>query len=64
LDFYLFGKVKSALTKQEITDEIDRLETATEIVNSISDAELQRLFRSWIERVERVIDAGGDYLTQ
>jgi hypothetical protein len=46
----------------EISDEIVLLETVTEIVNGISDAELQRVFRSWIKPVEKVIDAGGDSL--
>jgi hypothetical protein len=36
----------------------------TEILNGISDAELQLVFRNWTERVEKVIDAGGDYLTE
>jgi hypothetical protein len=46
LDFYLFGKVRSALIGREIPDEIDLLEAVTDILNGISDAELQRVFRS------------------
>jgi hypothetical protein len=61
-DCSLFGKGKSALIRREIPDEIDLLEAAPEILNSISGSELQRVFRSWIERVENVIDAGRDYL--
>jgi hypothetical protein len=57
------GKVKSTLTGWEIPNEINRLEMVNENTDGISDAELQRVFRSWIERVERVIDAGGDCLT-
>jgi hypothetical protein len=45
LGFYLFGKTKSTL----IGWEIDRLEAVTGILNVISDTELQRVFRSWIE---------------
>jgi hypothetical protein len=45
-EFYLFGKVKSALTGREILDEIDLLDLATKILNSISDAELRYVFRS------------------
>jgi hypothetical protein len=52
------------LIGREIPDEIDFLETATEILNGISDAELQRVFRSWIEYVKKVIDPRGDYLTE
>jgi hypothetical protein len=32
-------------------------------LNCIPDVELQRPFRNWTEHVERVIKAGGDYLT-
>jgi hypothetical protein len=47
-DFYLFGKVKSTLIVRGIPD--------------VSGAELQRVFWSWIECVEKMIDTGGDYL--
>jgi hypothetical protein len=63
LEFYLFGKVKSALLRREIPDEIDPLEIVIEILNGVSDAELQHVFRRWIHRVERIIQAGGGYLT-
>jgi histone-lysine N-methyltransferase SETMAR len=62
-DFYLFGKVRRALIGREISDEIDLLEVATEILSSISHAELQVVFRSWVERVQAVIDANWDYLS-
>jgi hypothetical protein len=55
--FDLFGKVRIALIGREIPDEIDFLESVTQILNGIADDELQCVFRSWIERVERVIDA-------
>jgi hypothetical protein len=57
LDFYMFRKVKSAPIGQKIPDEIYFLERVIEILNGISDAELQCVFRSWVEHVERVIDA-------
>jgi hypothetical protein len=62
-DFCLFGKVKSTLVGQRIPDHIDFLEAVAEILNGISDTELQCGCRSWIEHVERVIDAGSDHLT-
>jgi hypothetical protein len=43
-DFYLFGKVKSALTAREIPDEINLLEVVTEILNSISGPEFPHVF--------------------
>jgi hypothetical protein len=57
LSFYLFGKVKGVLVRQAISNEINIHEAVTEILNGTSDAGLQRVFPSWIERVERVIDA-------
>jgi hypothetical protein len=60
-DFYLFRKVKSALIGREIPDASDCLEAVNEILNGTSDAESQRVFRSWIERVERTIDTGGNH---
>jgi hypothetical protein len=63
-EFYLFRKVKHSLIGQEIPDEIDLLEVATQISNGIPDTELHRVFRNWVEDVERVIGAGGDYSTE
>jgi hypothetical protein len=64
LDFDLFGKIKIKLIGREISDEISFLEPVTKILNGISNAELRRPFRNWIEHVERVIDARGSYLTK
>jgi hypothetical protein len=36
----------------------------SKILNHISDAELQPVFRNWIEFVEKVINAGGASLTE
>jgi hypothetical protein len=62
-DFDLFGKVKSVLIRQESPDESGLLEANAEILNDISDAEWQRIFRSWMESVERMFESGWDYLT-
>jgi histone-lysine N-methyltransferase SETMAR len=53
-DFYLFEKAKSALIGREVPDEIDLLTEVTETLSGMSDAELQRIFRSWIERVKKL----------
>jgi hypothetical protein len=63
-DFDLCGKVKSALIWREIPDESDLLEAVTEILNDISDDELQCFFRSWIECAKRAINVGGDHLSE
>jgi hypothetical protein len=55
-DFYLFGKVESALIGREIPNEIDLLEVVTEIWNRISGPELHSAFPCWIARVENGID--------
>jgi hypothetical protein len=62
-DFYLFGKMKNTLIGGEIFDEIDLLEVVTEILSGISHHELRAVFRNWVERVQAVIDANGDYLS-
>jgi hypothetical protein len=60
--FYLFGKVESALIGRPIPDEIGLLDAVAEILHGISNVELQRVFRSWINPVERVTEAGGNCL--
>jgi hypothetical protein len=62
-DFYLFGKAKNALIGREISDAIDLLEVVTEILSGISHDELQVVFRSWVKRLQALIDANGDYLS-
>jgi hypothetical protein len=52
-NFYLFGKAKRSLVSWEIIDEINLLEELTEILNGISDSELQRIFRRGIEYIEK-----------
>jgi hypothetical protein len=43
-DFYLFGNIGSTLIERKVPNEIDALEAVTEILNGISDAELQHIF--------------------
>jgi hypothetical protein len=56
-DLYLFGRVKGALIWREILDETNLIEAVIRILNGISGAELQCVFRNWIEGIERVIGA-------
>jgi hypothetical protein len=55
--------MKNVLIGPEISEEIDLLEVVTEILNGISHDELRAAFRNWVERVQAVIDANGDYLS-
>jgi hypothetical protein len=59
--FSLFGNGKNTLIGLELLDEIDLLEAVPEILIGISDAELQCAFPSRIERVERAMNAVGDF---
>jgi hypothetical protein len=64
LDFYLFGKIKSALIGYEIPDEIGLLEIVTQMLDGIPDEEFKAVFRSWIECVQHMIDANRDSMSQ
>jgi hypothetical protein len=55
--------MKNALIGREISDEIDLLDVVTEILSGISHDELRAVFRNWVERVQAVTDANGDYLS-
>jgi hypothetical protein len=61
LDFYLFEKVNSALIGQEIPDGIGLLEIVAQMLDGILNEGLQAVFRSWIEYVQNIIHANGDY---
>jgi hypothetical protein len=63
-DFNRFGKVNNALIGQEISDEIDLLEVVSKNLSGISHDELQAVFRSWVERVQPVIHANADSLSE
>jgi hypothetical protein len=60
-DFYLFAKTKGRPSGQDISDEISLLDVVAEILNVISTDEPQRVFRSWIERIEKVTAAERGY---
>ena len=61
-DFFLFPKVKSALkgTRFESVEAVKA--KATELLNSISEDELQHCFHEWKNRMERCRDRGGEYI--
>jgi hypothetical protein len=63
-DFYLFGKIQSTLIGQEIPDEIDLLEIVIQILDGISNEKLQAIFRNWIEYIQNIIDANGDFISE
>jgi hypothetical protein len=62
-DFYLFGTVKNRLEQIQASDADDFFEQLTEILNSISPEELERVFAAWIDRIRQVSEGNGEYLT-
>jgi hypothetical protein len=52
------------LIGREISDEIDVLDVVTVILSGISHDEWQAVFGSRVERVQAMIDANGDHLSQ
>jgi hypothetical protein len=61
-DFFLFPKIKSALkgTRFESVDAVKA--KATQLLNSITQDDLQHCFQQWKIRMERSRDRGGDYI--
>jgi len=61
-DFFLFPKIKSALkgTRFESVDAVKA--KATQLLNSITQDDLQHCFQQWKIRMERCRDRGGDYI--
>jgi len=61
-NFFFFLKIKSALkgTRFESVDAVKA--KATQILNSITQDELQHCFQQWKIRMERCRDRGGDYI--
>ena len=61
-DFFLFPKIKSALkgTRFESVDAVKA--KATQLLNNITQDDLQHCFQEWKIRMERCRDRGGDYI--
>ena len=61
-DFFLFPKIKSAVkgTRFESVDAVKA--KATQLLNSLTQDDLQHCFQQWKIRMERCRDRGGDYI--
>ena len=61
-DFFLVPKIKSALkgTRFESVDAAKAKET--QLLNSLTQDDLQHCFQQWKIRMERCRDRGGDYI--
>ena len=61
-DFFLFPKIKSALKGTRFFESIDAVRAkATELMNKLSEDDLQHCFQQWKIRMERCRDRGGEY---
>jgi hypothetical protein len=50
-DFWLFGRIKTALTGAKFDEPEQLLNAITEFLNTISVEELRAVFDEWVERV-------------
>ena len=61
-DFFLFPNIKSAL-KQTRFETVEAAKAkATELMNKLSEDDLQHCFQQWKIRMERCRDWGGEYI--
>ena len=61
-DFYLFGKLKTALNGAEFEDEGELLDAVMSVLNGITRDELESVFGEWVARLDACIQGGGDYV--
>jgi histone-lysine N-methyltransferase SETMAR len=61
-DFYLFGYVKQLLAGQEFPDGEALVGAINAILEGIEKVTLQRVFLEWMERLQRCIEIGGEYV--
>jgi hypothetical protein len=60
-DFWLFGRIKTALAGAEFDQPEQLLNAITEFFNIISVEELRAVFDEWVERVRWVTENEGVY---
>jgi len=60
--FFLFPKIKSALKGTRFESLVAVKTKAAEIMNKLSEDDLQHCFQQWKTRMERYTDRGGEYI--
>ncbi|GFG32268.1 hypothetical protein Cfor_09902 [Coptotermes formosanus] len=61
-DIFIFPKIKSVL-KGARFESVDAVKAkATELMNKLSEDDLQHCFQQWKMRMERCTDRGGEYI--
>jgi histone-lysine N-methyltransferase SETMAR len=62
-DFWLFGMLKHKIEDRVFRTTEEIVATVRKVWSEVTLAELQSVFRNWIQRLEYVIDHGGEYYT-
>jgi len=62
-DFYLFGMIKNRIRGRHFTTSDEIVTEIREIFEGISKTELQRVYNTWLRRLEWVIENHGGYYT-
>ncbi len=60
-DFFLFGYVKEELKKYHLTSLYETVSAVKEICSKIDIKLLEKVYNSWMRRLEAVIECNGDY---
>ena len=61
-DFFLFGYVKLKLEGQSFTSRDELFSEVTQILNEIQPDVLKSAFLNWKERLQTIINNGGEYI--
>jgi len=60
-DFYLFGALKTSLTKCHGESREDLFENVRRLLAEINPDEFKSVFLTWMKRLQKVIDTNGEY---
>jgi histone-lysine N-methyltransferase SETMAR len=61
-DFYLFGKIKTALIGSEFESEQTLLDGVLGVISTISREELEAVFEDWLSRLDQCVQRDWDYV--
>jgi hypothetical protein len=59
-DFYLFGKIKTALMGAVFASEQELLDGVLGVIHTISREELESVFEDWLSRLDQSVQRDGD----
>jgi len=62
-DLYLFGMLKGRIRGRRFTSSDEIVAEIREICERISKIELQRVYNTWVRRLEWVVENNGEYYT-